>query len=79
MFTVMKSEKTKAWNGQTGPRTYEQKGVAEYGTFDAAMAACDKANRELKDRHYVRRLARYLSQQPTVEIRDHQMPDSRLA
>jgi hypothetical protein len=53
MFTVMKSEKTKDWNGPPGPRSYEQKGVAEYGTFDAAVAACDRANRELKDRHYV--------------------------
>jgi hypothetical protein len=53
MFTLMKSEQTKAWNGSNGPPAYEQKGVAEYGTFDAAVAACEKANRELKDRHYV--------------------------
>jgi hypothetical protein len=49
----MKSEQTKVLNGSTVPPAYEQKGVAEHGTFDAAVAACEKANRELKDRHYV--------------------------
>jgi hypothetical protein len=49
----MESEQTKVLNGSAVPPAYEQKGVAEYGTFDAAVAACEKANRELKDRHNV--------------------------
>ena len=36
-----------------GSRTFEQKEVSQYVIFDEAVAACDKANRVLKARHYV--------------------------
>lgn len=53
MYTLMKSEQTKLGSRATGPRAYEQVEVAWYGNFLDAIAACDQANRERTDRHYV--------------------------
>jgi hypothetical protein len=53
MYTLMKSEQAKPGSNATGSREYEQKKVAQYADFDAAVAACDQANREHPDRHYL--------------------------
>jgi len=53
MYTLMKSEQIKFGNSATGPRAYEQKEVGQYVEFETILAACSKANRQLKARHYV--------------------------
>jgi cellobiose-specific phosphotransferase system component IIA len=53
MYILMKSEQTKLGYGAAKSQAYEQKEVAHYADFDAAVAACDKANREIRTRHYV--------------------------
>jgi hypothetical protein len=53
MYTLMKSEHSKIWGSEVGPRAYEQKEVAQYTALREAVAACDQANRERKARHYL--------------------------
>ena len=53
MYTLMKSEQTRLGDGAAGSRGYKQKEVARYADFDSAVAACDKANRGVKARHYL--------------------------
>jgi hypothetical protein len=40
-------------SGATGSRAYEQKKVRRYADFAVALEACDKANQEHPDWHYV--------------------------
>ena len=53
MYTLMKSERTKLDSSAIGFRAYEQEQVAQYADFYDAAAACDQANREHTDRHYL--------------------------
>jgi hypothetical protein len=53
MYTLMKSEKMEYQSGATGSRAYEQVEVGQYVHFLDAVAACDKANREHADWHYL--------------------------
>jgi len=53
MFTLMKSEKMDYQSSATRSRAYEQKEVGQYVHFLDAVAACDEANREHADWHYV--------------------------
>ena len=52
-LTLMKSEQPKLGRRATGSRAYDQVEVAWYVHFLDAVAACDQANREHTDRHYV--------------------------
>jgi hypothetical protein len=53
MYTLMKSEQTKLDSRAARSRTYEQRKVGQYARFLDAVAACEQANREQTDRHYV--------------------------
>jgi hypothetical protein len=53
MYILMKSEQTRLGDGAAGSQVFEQKEVARYADFDSAVAACEQANREAKNRHYV--------------------------
>jgi hypothetical protein len=53
MYTLMKSEQTMLESRAAGSRAYEQKKVGQYARFLDAVVACDQANREQTDRHYV--------------------------
>jgi len=53
MYTLMKSEQRKLKGGARELQRYEQKKVAQYADFDDAVTACDEANRERADWHYV--------------------------